>query len=123
MMRRPPRSTRTDSLFPYTTLFRSGFAEQLTVQTAPPAHSETKQRADKNGTVGSVFRRNDQFGDQRPEIGRAHVCTPVTNAPLVCRLLLEKKKSYSKYIQSIASFKSIRSCTIIRIRQHKMFTC
>src|SRR3546814_3996716 len=26
------------------------------------------------------------------EIGRAHVCTPVTNAPPVCRLLLEKKK-------------------------------
>src|SRR3546814_10414791 len=25
MMRRPPRSTRTDTLFPYTTLFRSGF--------------------------------------------------------------------------------------------------
>src|SRR3546814_9531900 len=27
------------------------------------------------------------------EIGRAHVCTPVTNAHLVCRLLLEKKKT------------------------------
>src|SRR3546814_6881208 len=26
-----------------------------------------------------------------PEIGRAHVWTPVTNAHLVCRLLLEKK--------------------------------
>src|SRR3546814_6703872 len=26
------------------------------------------------------------------EIGRAHVCTPVTNAQLVCRLLLDKKK-------------------------------
>src|SRR3546814_5613679 len=25
------------------------------------------------------------------KIGRAHVCTPVTNAHLVCRLLLEKK--------------------------------
>src|SRR3546814_3079072 len=25
------------------------------------------------------------------QIGRAHVCTPVTNAHLVCRLLLEKK--------------------------------
>src|SRR3546814_6157700 len=25
------------------------------------------------------------------QIGRAHVCTPVTNAPLVCTLLLEKK--------------------------------
>src|SRR3546814_7121523 len=29
--------------------------------------------------------------EQRAEIGRAHVCTPVTNAQLVCRLLLEKK--------------------------------
>src|SRR3546814_8095044 len=28
----------------------------------------------------------------RDEIGRAHVRTPVTNAQLVCRLLLEKKK-------------------------------
>src|SRR3546814_6054003 len=25
------------------------------------------------------------------EIGRAHACTPVTNAQLVCRLLLDKK--------------------------------
>src|SRR3546814_10042836 len=30
MTRRPPRSTRTDTLFPYTTLFRSaGFAEVM----------------------------------------------------------------------------------------------
>src|SRR3546814_8203457 len=28
MIRRPPRSTRTDTLFPYTTLFRSGIARQ-----------------------------------------------------------------------------------------------
>src|SRR3546814_12555609 len=28
MIRRPPRSTRTDTLFPYTTLFRSGGFEQ-----------------------------------------------------------------------------------------------
>src|SRR3546814_17214859 len=27
MTRRPPRSTRTDTLFPYTTLFRSGASE------------------------------------------------------------------------------------------------
>src|SRR3546814_6004997 len=31
--------------------------------------------------------------DEAMEIGRAHVCTPVTNAQLVCRLLLEKKKN------------------------------
>src|SRR3546814_8833720 len=29
---------------------------------------------------------------QKVKIGRAHVCTPVTNAHLVCRLLLDKKK-------------------------------
>src|SRR3546814_9265052 len=29
------------------------------------------------------------------EIGRAHVLTPVTNAQLVCRLLLEKKKKHT----------------------------
>src|SRR3546814_19727339 len=30
MIRRPPRSTRTDTLFPYTTLFRSGLCRALT---------------------------------------------------------------------------------------------
>src|SRR3546814_1794724 len=29
MIRRPPRSTRTDTLFPYTTLFRSTSSEQV----------------------------------------------------------------------------------------------
>src|SRR3546814_15375684 len=29
MIRRPPRSTRTDTLFPYTTLFRSGNVREL----------------------------------------------------------------------------------------------
>src|SRR3546814_4115039 len=32
------------------------------------------------------------------EIGRAHVCTPVTNAHLVCRLLLEKKTPNIRHI-------------------------
>src|SRR3546814_8807251 len=32
------------------------------------------------------------------EIGRAHVCTPVTNAHLVCRLLLDKKNTKSQHI-------------------------
>src|SRR3546814_14384701 len=35
MCRGPPRSTRTDTLFPYTTLFRSGDRPNLAVSTAP----------------------------------------------------------------------------------------
>src|SRR3546814_1573866 len=47
------------------------------------------------GIQGQDF---DQPGATQPffafdQIGRAHVCTPVTNAHLVCRLLLEKKKT------------------------------
>src|SRR3546814_16380815 len=36
MIRRPPRSTRTDTLFPYTTLFRSGAPSMNSSLPAPP---------------------------------------------------------------------------------------
>src|SRR3546814_9442039 len=34
------------------------------------------------------------------QIGRAHVCTPVTNAHLVCRLLLEQTKDNTALIRT-----------------------
>src|SRR3546814_9326922 len=38
--------------------------------------------------------RQIQTSEHRPpKIGRAHVCTPVTNAHLVCRHMLEKKNN------------------------------
>src|SRR3546814_3638573 len=39
MIRRPPRSTRTDTLFPYTTLFRSPLAWKRCRPTRPPNDS------------------------------------------------------------------------------------
>src|SRR3546814_8997628 len=42
--------------------------------------------------VHDLLRRMLRDDHEASEIGRAHVCTPVTNAHLVCRLLLEKKK-------------------------------
>src|SRR3546814_17561746 len=36
MIRRPPRSTRTDTLFPYTTLFRSPFQPGFQPSTSTP---------------------------------------------------------------------------------------
>src|SRR3546814_7517050 len=38
MIRRPPRSTRTDTLFPYTPLFRSGRIAQRTAKVEPAHH-------------------------------------------------------------------------------------
>src|SRR3546814_2853403 len=58
--------------------------------------------SDAIGTVGvgeatlpHIKDFNDMLGLDEAgfKIGRAHVCTPVTNAHLVCRFLLEKKKS------------------------------
>src|SRR3546814_7677516 len=45
--------------------------------------------ADLNNHAGAV--KSPMVGPVYVEIGRAHVCTPVTNAHLLCRLRLEKK--------------------------------
>src|SRR3546814_9030893 len=45
MIRRPPRSTRTDTLFPYTTLFRSP-AEPARDEPADPPEPDTEDEDD-----------------------------------------------------------------------------
>src|SRR3546814_1089171 len=125
MIRRPPRSTRTDTLFPYTTLFRSAsgcarsptwialrcrvsrnrkasgsdWGMPLTLRPfllagaalaliAGPASAETLREA-----LLKAYQTNPTLNAARAnQIGRAHVCTPVTNAHLVCLLLLAKNK-------------------------------
>src|SRR3546814_2290471 len=53
MIRRPPRSTRTDTLFPYTTLFRSG----------RPDVAPQKQRLDENSGACLVLKSIRSPGD------------------------------------------------------------
>src|SRR5256885_11202959 len=77
MIRRPPRST----LFPYTTLFRSGRAPTVVLRgplIAAMAVSPT----------GHLFVADRHRGDQRSE---EHT-SELQQSNLVCRLLLEKKK-------------------------------
>src|SRR3546814_4812507 len=57
MIRRPPRSTRTDTLFPYTTLFRSRKAGQVLYQRA----ERVAVRRDENSLTRSQLRRNAAF--------------------------------------------------------------
>src|SRR2546427_2720532 len=73
MIRRPPRST----LFPYTTLFRSGFTD-------PAKHMPGKPRSRKNN---SESRRSEE-----------HTSELQSQSNLVCRLLLEKKKKNKQSI-------------------------
>src|SRR3546814_20123917 len=46
MRRRPPRSTRTDTLFPYTTLFRSSYPVVSLATARQKARAEAEKRAD-----------------------------------------------------------------------------
>src|SRR3546814_10732037 len=135
MIRRPPRSTRTDTLFPYTTLFRSyqqiggavpfprmgrtsfGIGRDhracVAAHLAPDRlcavaksgeirHRTATGKAGGGGGRSAIRSAPVPAGAGRgracrrepaaAQIGRAHVGTPVTNANLVCRLLLENIK-------------------------------
>src|SRR3546814_8278358 len=74
MIRRPPISTRTDTLCPYTTLFRS--ARQSLSRSEPFALARTRLQdlADRYSLTGSVWRRSADgrlaligFVENRPE--------------------------------------------------------
>src|SRR3546814_10285674 len=59
LIRRPPRSTRTDTLFPYTTLFRSGAPTLLSAQTpctalTPPAPLRSRPAAARSRSALST---------------------------------------------------------------------
>src|SRR5687768_18204591 len=95
MIRRPPRST----LFPYTTLFRS-----LGNLAAIQVDQGALERADH--TLAATERAIERFGVQesgfacRPWIARGrllrseeHTSELQSRLHLVCRLLLEKKKT------------------------------
>src|SRR3546814_17942466 len=103
MIRRPPRSTRTDTLFPYTTLCRSAFGlagrlgcDRGEAQAIIDRHfdrfpgirnyiAETLSGARESGYVTTLFGRrthfpnltsknmNERMGSERAEIGSAHV--------------------------------------------------
>src|SRR3546814_9554601 len=53
MIRRPPRSTRTDTLFPYTTLFRSGrvVLNATTTKRIDPRQPSIPAEVNSGGTV------------------------------------------------------------------------
>src|SRR3546814_1668002 len=50
--------------------------------------------------------------EERGEIGRAHVSTPDTNAHLVCRLLLEKKKNRNSTNKTTRPYRQTHTCSV-----------
>src|SRR3546814_20220635 len=78
MIRRPPRSTRTDTLFPYTTLFRSigkqivhtGFGRRILAQHADHAFREEWAHPDEHAIERRIeLHRRDQVLRSGPRRG------------------------------------------------------
>src|SRR5256885_12848104 len=100
MIRRPPRST----LFPYTTLFRSQLPAKLplriwedigtaegSAETVTDARALRDELAAKGWTVGADLSYEEVAGARSEE----HTSELQSPCNLVCRLLLEKKKTYT----------------------------
>src|SRR3712207_7335261 len=86
MIRRPPRST----LFPYTTLFRSGVtagASARPTSTAEPSSARRAEMTNRVRTLDVAVISSDLAGRSEE-----HTSELQSRQYLVCRLLLEKKK-------------------------------
>src|SRR3546814_12407177 len=80
MIRRPPRSTRTDTLFPYTTLFRSHL---YTYYTYSPQTRDAKLRADVVPLAADVSGRVDEvFASDNEEVRKGQVLFTIDKARL-----------------------------------------
>src|SRR3546814_11025783 len=89
MIRRPPRSTRTDTLFPYTTLFRSDF---IGIGTAIRAHDQRHKNAARTNGRKNVrhvrrFLRVAHIGFADRQLAKVdklefHWSAPMSDGPL-----------------------------------------
>src|SRR3546814_15611568 len=88
MIRRPPRSTRTDTLFPYTTLFRSRFV--LDVLTAAGRKEETGSRRCRRSVAGRWAVQHGS-GTSRPRFTVTLTNTAPANYPGICERSEERR--------------------------------
>src|SRR3989442_3140245 len=98
MIRRPPRST----LFPYTTLFRSGNQQLATIDpttgratlfgAAVPGLAVMAMAFARDGTLYAVGDCNPNANFECTPRSEEHTSELQSRPHLVCRLLLEKKR-------------------------------
>src|SRR3712207_8980265 len=89
MIRRPPRST----LFPYTTLFRSGLQRVLTPIATHPGRNTVSSIKDRQQRAAARARLEREMAERAATRSEEHTSELQSRQYLVCRLLLEKKKN------------------------------
>src|SRR2546422_2241135 len=100
MIRRPPRST----LFPYTTLFRSWEQAITTASVGSSLRAATARTSSLQFVRGvnakNSSRRESTSSSNRLKRSEEHTSELQSRLHLVCRLLLEKKKSTSEIVST-----------------------
>src|SRR3546814_5555271 len=100
MIRRPPRSTRTDTLFPYTTLFRSLSRGALS---RPPKSAAT--------AIGPVNCRSEEHTSELQSLMRISYA-------VFCLKKKTSKKSV-KHLRSASSQVSVKSHTMVALSPYR----
>src|SRR3546814_13255357 len=92
MIRRPPRSTRTDTLFPYTTLFRSGHCPYLRMGIVAPDQflEEGRRVAGRSGDLAPDLGRGDLPEMKVRRQARASLPRRQVPGPVIIRSLVQK---------------------------------
>src|SRR3546814_2819461 len=106
MIRRPPRSTRTDTLFPYTTLFRS--VGRLRRRSAPPGH-----RLPADGSV-----RARRVGDDRRPRSEEHTSELQSLMRISYAVFCLKKKTTTIHITQHIHRSKAPKVVLHRARHH-----
>src|SRR3546814_5052104 len=107
MIRRPPRSTRTDTLFPYTTLFRSNACCLFPEDSRGPCRSGAAQRRHSPSLAGRSEpdggRLHSRFELRTDQSGRSEEHTSELQSLMrssYAVLCLKKKKNKTHLISS-----------------------
>src|SRR3546814_5603717 len=100
MIRRPPRSTRTDTLFPYTTLFRSHVLGRLGFEVV---HVESTQRRDASRWGDPTFYAELRAGAEVRTIDLTAPDGPGELSDLVASadIVIERSEEHTSELQSL----------------------
>src|SRR3546814_5526920 len=108
MIRRPPISTRTDTLFPYTTLFRSGIT--ITRQT----HITTDLEIDSVAVLDLIMEIEDEYGVSFP----MNLISEIRTVGNLVEAIHKRSEEHTSELQSLMRISYAVFCLKKKKQQH-----
>src|SRR3546814_14556225 len=127
MIRRPPRSTRTDTLFPYTTLFRSRLSPD--VETAFPFDADAAIGGDKilwdQAKLPKLVAQYRDLVARAPQLFPAHIATPefITRFEQEAQRFLQHETTIKRFLHAAPKFIALCRSEERRVGKECVLTC